>query len=67
MKYPTKKQAEHHLHELLMTLHRYRSDLEGDAFVAENARRMVRTQNALIRRHCEENGLPRPHDVPETD
>lgn len=60
------------LRELLLTLFHYRSELEaaeinGDEFIAANARRVIRTQHAIIRNHCKAMGLPRPADVPAED
>ena len=60
------------LHELLVALHDYRSELdtakgEGLELVAEASRRAIRIQHTLIRSHCAATGLPRPDEVPETD
>ena len=68
----TRAQAERRLQALLLTLQYCRhalSDAEksGKPEAIDRAREAIRIQHELIRKHCAETGLERPHDVPEED
>ena len=64
-----KRVAIRKLEELLMTMASRRNDLaacrnKGDAVGVERYERALKLNHSLIREHCAEHHLKRPHDVP---
>ncbi len=64
--------AKRRLEELLMTMTSRRNDLaacrnKGDAVGVERYERALKLNHSLIREHCAEHHLKRPHDVPPED
>ena len=59
--------ARRRLEELLMQVHRCREEVkeqESRGGSVDTAKSALRIANALVRAHCEETGLDRPHDIP---
>ena len=67
-----KRAAKRTLEEMMMIVSRYQSYLEefrnrGDTSGVAKCERLLNIHYSLIREHCDEHGLERPHDVPAED